>query len=395
MDRRDGVWPRTYRLRRGQRVFLGALGVVAFVGGLVGAGAILSARADAPPALALIPLGFAALGAYLLAALRVGRIVLYEDAIEFVELGRGHRRLRRDEIAGRRLRAMQYGQMQLVLELRGGRKPVKVHWAHESDAVLDAWLFAIPDLDAEDRARAESELLRSPALGRDEAERRRTLQRARKIARALNGVAIAAAAWGWFYPRPYRVAIATLAVLPLVGLALLLGGRGRYAFDSVKTDARASVIVSVVGPGLVLAMRSISDLRVIDWERLLFAAAVLGAGLVVAVAAGDRKARKPWVLLLLAPLVFAYPWGGLSLANALLDRGVPQMFRVPVRGKHVTTGKHTSWDVELDPWGPVTERKRVDVGRGLYRSVEIGDRVCVALRPGALGARWFVVLTCR
>lgn len=71
------------------------------------------------------------------------------------------------------------------------------------------------------------------------------------------------------------------------------------------------------------------------------------------------------------------------------------MFRVIVRGKHVSGGKHTGWNLELDPWGSVTERKGVDVGRRLYGAVSVGDRVCVALNPGALGARWYVVLRCR
>jgi len=49
----------------------------------------------------------------------------------------------------------------------------------------------------------------------------------------------------------------------------------------------------------------------------------------------------------------------------------------------------------LDPWGPVTERKSVDVGRRIYGAVSVGDRVCVTLCAGALGIRWYVVRRCR
>lgn len=108
-----------------------------------------------------------------------------------------------------------------------------------------------------------------------------------------------------------------------------------------------------------------------------------------------ERLRRLWVLALLAPLFSVYPWGGLTLANALLDHGAPEVFRVAVRGKHVSEGKHTSWNLELDPWGPVTERKDVDVGPRLYGAVSMGDRVCVALHPGALGTRWYVVRRCR
>lgn len=147
-------------------------------------------------------------------------------------------------------------------------------------------------------------------------------------------------------------------------------------------------------PGLVLAMRAILDVHVLDWKPLLVGAAVGGLALVVAIVVGERP-RKLWVLALLTPLISGYPWGALSLANALLDRGAPEVFRVAVRGKHVSGGKHTSRNLELDPWGPVTERKDVAVGPRLYGAVSVGDRVCVALHPGALGVRWYVVLRCR
>lgn len=393
-QRREGVWPRVYRMRRGQRQFLGGLGLVGILGGLVGAGAILYGSSGTPPALALIPLCFVALGAYLVAAVARERFVLFEDGFEFTELGRGKRRLRRDEIAGLRIVPMQYGYHQVVFELRGAKKPFKITWAIETDEVLEAWLAAIPNLDAEERARAEAELLRSAALGTDEAERARSLSRARRVARVLNGASLAAGAWGWFYPRPYIAAIVTLGALPLVGLAVLLAGRGRYAFDENRNDPRPSLIVSVMGPGIVLALRAILDVHVLDWKPLLAATGVGGLVLLAAIAAGDRR-RRLWILALVAPLLSFYPWGALSLGNALLDRGSPGVFRVAVRAKHVSSGsKHTSWDLRLDRWGPVTEPEDVDVGRGLYEAVSVGDEVCVALHPGALGIRWYVVLRC-
>jgi hypothetical protein len=401
-QRRDGTWPRVYRMRRGQRLLIGGAGVVLIAGGLAGSLAILANETRGPSAWALLPLLLSALGAYLVAAVRAERLVLYEDAIELTELGKGTRRLRRDEIAGLRWIPLQYGQVQLVLELRGGRRPFKLGWVHETDPVLDGWLAAIPNLDQEERAREEAELLRSPALGASEPERVRALARARKIARALTGVAVAACAWGWLYPRPYPVAVATLGALPLVGLALLLGGRGRYAFDSgrrvlppgARTDPRPSLVVAIMFPGLVLGLRGIQDLHVLDWKPLLAGAAVGGMILAAAIAVGDPKARKAWVLGVLVPLLAFHPWGALALANALLDRGALEVYRVSIRGKHVSSGKHTSYDLTLDPWGPVTEARSEDVGRALYEAVRVGGHVCVALRPGALGVRWYVVRRC-
>jgi hypothetical protein len=177
---------------------------------------------------------------------------------------------------------------------------------YETDPVLEAWLGAIPNLDAEERARAEAELLRSPALGADPTERARNLSRARKVARTLNGFSLAVCAWGWFYPHPYSTAIVALGVIPPLGLATLLVGRGRYACDELRNDPRPSLMPAVMGPGLVLALRALLDVHVIDWQLLLVGAAVGGLALVCAIAVGARL-RRLWLPALFAPLVSGYP----------------------------------------------------------------------------------------
>lgn len=392
--RREGVWPRVYRLRRGQRRFLLALAAVAILGGLALSAALLRDPKE-PPALGLVPLVFVALGALLVAAVRTGRIVLYEDAIELVELGKGRRRLRREEIAGFRVVPMQYGQAQIVFERRGqDRKPVKAHWAHETDPVLAAWLADLTDLDAQERARAEAELLRSAALGADEPARLRALARARTVARVVNGLAVAACLWGWLLPRPYAAAVATLAVLPLASIALLLLGRGRYAFDETRNDPRPSLAIATAAPGAVLALRALLDVHVLDVAPLVAGAAAGGLALAGVLAAGDPKLRKPWLVLMVGAVLSFHPGGGLALANALLDREPAQVFEAEVLRKSISGGKQASHDLHLSPWGPVTEPASVGVDRALFRSVEPGARVCVWLRPGAVGARWYLVRAC-
>ncbi len=377
-------------------MFLGGLGLVALVGGLLGAGLILFRSSEGNPGLALIPIFFAGLGIYLIAAVAVERLVLFEDAIELVELGRRKRRVRRDEIQGLRIVPLQYGYRQLVLELRS-KKKVKITWVHETDAALQEWLGSIQNLDAEEHARAEAELLRSAALGANPAERARALARARKIAKVRTGVSVAACLWGWFHPRPYTAAIVALSILPLLGIVTLLGGRGRYSFDRRMNDPRPSLGAMVLLPGLVLGLRAILDVNLIDWKALLAGAALGAVALTIVIALGERvEPRKRWALILLAPLLMGYSWGALSLGNALLDRAPPEVFRVAVRNKTVASSRnHTSWNLELDPWGPVVERKNVDVGRRIYGTVSVGDRVCVALYPGVLGARWYIVRPCR
>ncbi|WP_237757859.1 hypothetical protein [Anaeromyxobacter sp. PSR-1] len=392
--RRDGVWPRTYRLARRWRVLnqgLGAIGLAA-----AAAASVAALRGALPAPGLVVALGFGALGAYLVAATRVERFLLHADGVEVITLGRAPRRLRTDQIAGRRTVPLQYGMEKLVLERREpGAKPLTVNFLFERDAALDAWLASVPDLDAADRAGAEAALLASTGLGADEEARRAALARSHRAAKALKGVAVVACGWGLLFPRPYPIAMAALAAIPLATIALVLAGRGRYAVEEKRNEVRPGVGVPVFGPGMVLMLRALLDYQVVDISRVLGWSAVGAVALTALLVRGDAALRRRWfVPVLILALAAPYPWGALNAADVLLDRAPAEVHEVPVLHKHVSSGKHTSYDLRLPPWGPVAEPQEVDVGAELYGEVEVGDVVCTHLRPGALGARWFVVDLC-
>ncbi|XXY13096.1 hypothetical protein WME88_33020 [Sorangium sp. So ce216] len=400
-QRRDGTWPRVYRPTRGQRLLGYVTGAVLVPMGLGLVGVAMSWRSDKTAAaalgviLALMGTGFALGGAYCIAWIRGKRVVLFEDAIELVDLGHGRRRLRRDEIRGLRMIPRQHGFQLFVFELRElGRKPVKTDLYCERDAVLGAWLEAIPNLDELDRARVEAELLGRPELGRTEEERRRALARARSIARAAAALSVGAMVWAWLYPRPYAAAVATIAAIPLATVALLLGGRGLYTLSDHRNEARPSLILPLLGPGLILTARALFDFSAIDWQRTLVWAALVAVALTALVMAVDPALRQRWYGPLGVSLVLAaHAWGALQMANALLDRGEPEVFRVEVLDKRFYSGKGPRYRLWLAPWGP-DQGGEVTVDSDLYGAVEVGGAVCVMLRPGALGVRWFRAQRC-
>ncbi|XYH93278.1 hypothetical protein ACMHYB_36200 [Sorangium sp. So ce1128] len=81
------------------------------------------------------------------------------------------------------------------------------------------------------------------------------------------------------------------------------------------------------------------------------------------------------------------------MANALLDRGEPEVFRAAVLDKRFYSGKGPRYKLRLAPWGP-DQGGEVTVDSHLYGAVAVGGAVCVRLRPGALGVRWFSVGPC-
>jgi hypothetical protein len=107
---------------------------------------------------------------------------------------------------------------------------------------------------------------------------------------------------------------------------------------------------------------------------------------------GLRKERTS--LLILAGLMSMYGYGVVAHGNRLLDRSDPDVFHVEVLDKRVSTGKSTSYYLELAPWGPRTESAEAEVDRDFHDRVRPGGTVCVYLWPGALKIRWFEVWEC-
>jgi hypothetical protein len=394
-DRPHGVWPRIYRPTRRQRLLMYACGALLFVMGIGTLIATYAWRQERDGILVPFGLACAIGGAYAAAAIRRSHVLLFEDAIEFVELGYGRRRLRRDEIRGLRIIPEQYGFVRFVFELRDPqKKPYKNYLYCERDDALFAWLDTIPNLDIEDQARAAAELLQSPALGSDEAERIHALDVARSIARVMTGLAVAATLWGFFYPRPFDAVVLTLAVIPLLALALLLGGRGRYTATEDRNDVRPSLALPLIMPGTALALRAFLIADVLDWRRMLIWVAIASVALTVLVAVGDRAARRKWYTLLPVPFVLAcHPLGVLLMANVRFDRSAPEEYRVAVLDKHISSNKGPNYHLHLAAWGP-SPATTVQTYRSLYESVDVGGTVCASLRQGALGIRWYFVGSC-
>ena len=78
----------------------------------------------------------------------------------------------------------------------------------------------------------------------------------------------------------------------------------------------------------------------------------------------------------------------------MLDNSAIQKFSTFVHGKHVSGGKTTRYELTVDPWGPVGDPDQVQVTREFYDSTKVGQRICVFMGSGRLGARWYDVGNC-
>lgn len=187
------------------------------------------------------------------------------------------------------------------------------------------------------------------------------------------------------WPEPYVPLIGLLVVTPIVAMTVALANHDRRG----EADAQTSRgLLALAGfPAMVLLIR-VSDLQLLNWGGLFLAALVFTVILVVFAARIVPIANLKTLGALLA-LSFSYAWGALAQINVQLDFQRPVVDWVEVTGKR--TGKY-DYTLEFE------EREGLpsdgDVAQRFYDGVKVGDRVCLLVYPGALGARWFDVAHC-
>jgi hypothetical protein len=90
-------------------------------------------------------------------------------------------------------------------------------------------------------------------------------------------------------------------------------------------------------------------------------------------------------------LVFSmiYGWGITIEADTLFDRSSGTTFVASVEGKHMDTGKGTTYHLDLDAWGPKKSSNSLRVRPATYDAVRRGDSVNLVVKSGTLGIRWY------
>jgi hypothetical protein len=389
------AYPRTYRLTAGWMAFMFAFGAAATAGGIAGLWfANKPSTTFSGQMTLLVVCGvFVIFGIYAILSALKSRFVLFADRVEDHGVF-STRELRRDQILGRRY--LETTPRTLVLVPRDGARQLKIGLTLRTDDVFREWTESLPDLDAQDFKASQEEIAGGPEGRSTREERMQGLAGGKKLAQKLNIAAWVIAGWAWLYPRPYNLAITLLILMPWLAVTLMARSEGLFHIDQRRNDAHPSLGPMFIMPGLILAVRALNDMHALEWKPALGLSIVVGSLLWIAVVKVDPDLRSRAVsLVILLFITLAYGYGAGMETNALLDRSAPSVYSAHVMHKHVSSGRHTTYDLLLEPWGPQAQSENISVSSSLYRSVTVGDTVCVSLKPGALNIAWFAVHACR
>jgi hypothetical protein len=180
-----------------------------------------------------------------------------------------------------------------------------------------------------------------------------------------------------------------------VAIAITARSGGLFRLDTKKNDPHPSAAIPFIFPGFVLMLRVITDMHFLQWKSVLYVSLALACVLGYAALIADRSLRSRRAnAVLIFVLGITYGMGAGMETNALLDRSKPTIYPAGVTDKRTISGRHTTYNLYLAPWGPKKDTDEVSVSRRFYDSVQTGDPVCIVLHDGAMKVPWYTVHHC-
>jgi hypothetical protein len=383
---------REYRLKKWHRAFYLLLGGIAIAGGVFLALKIIS-EPDGSVIAAIIML-FPVLGLYVTAWALRARLVIDGARIE-VRGALKQYSADLSQIEGFRTINPRNDSGYTQLCLKQSRGKITVSQAFDTDDDYRAWLQQLTDLDKRDLDVLLDDIIQDAELGSSPEERLNALKQARNASIAVTVVAVAAAAGLNFGADSIRLpSTAVLALIPLVVLFLVRRSPVLYAVGGKKSDPRAELYTALTVAGFGLLFPAI-DYNILSMRPLLLLIIPLALAYLAAFFKSARRHTSPagavFGLLFIA-IIYSYPL--VVLADTMIDSTKSSTYIVPVTGKHATSGKSTTYYLNLAPWGPLQEPNEINVSSSMYDGTSAGDSICLALHPGRLHAPWYQLTDC-
>ena len=277
-------------------------------------------------------------------------------------------------------------------------KRIKISQYFGGKAEILAWLSAhYPDLDEQKAALEKAEILSNFELGYSVEQRKKKLTTARKRSNVLNWAGGLVAVWAFFFPTPYEAVIVATLVLPVLCILASKWSEGLIRLQEEKGTAYPSVFFGVFFPAMALSIRAMSDFNLFQYSNVWKAALLVTAGLLTLLLVRSKEfrfqsAKDYGIVFFFAVLLFAYGFGAVVTVNCTWDTSTPSVYGARVMGKHVSSGKTTTYYVTLTPWGPQREKEDVSVAEEMYDQLQSGEEVQVYFRKGLLSIPWFFIV---
>jgi hypothetical protein len=379
-----------YRMSQGNKAFMYFF-AVAFIGG----GLLMlyfAVQRQAWPMLFFVPL-VGGLG-YLFYRLAAKTALTIDDTSITVCNGYNTRSVLLDEVAGWR----SGDKNSILLVLKSGERPLTISGMLEQRKEVKNWVEErFTDIAAQLAKEVTEEVLHDERYGLTEEDRARRLKQARKMAGYGTVISPLLFLWVFLDPEPLNFLMIVLLAIPFAAVLLTGYYKGILRLYTTKSKPYPSLIFAVliaIGAAFFVAATGYNVYRFDSgaWKLLLIltiVVTVVWAAICRTAATGEKNLFAIYTGMLL--LAGGYSYSALVFSNCAYDKKKAEIWRVAVDHKHYSSGKYTSYYLDLSAWGNYGEGNSVKVSHTFYRETRPGDSVNVYLHPGKWGIPWYEV----
>ena len=215
-------------------------------------------------------------------------------------------------------------------------------------------------------------------------------------------ITILVSIWFVLYPRPYKILLAILLIIPIAGL--VLNGFRKPSLSSLVfiTPRKSGRYRYDVADFLDIAAWAILIRVILDYEFESFRSMILpGAIAFVIILAilflthkqiGKTAGNKGWIYTLIIFNVCLYSYAGTYAANCTFDNSEPTIYPTEVLEKRISKGRRsTTYYVKIAPWGHHLDKEEISITASQYNELDIGDKINIDLKKGLFNIPWYYI----
>jgi hypothetical protein len=326
---------------------------------------------------------------FLIREMRISRFVITVDRVYLVSM------IYKRTLSFGHIRGWREVEQEIhILPKDDSMKKIRVStYFKDSDEIRFFLSEHFPNLDQQEVEDEVEEIIHNEAFGTTIEARASRLEQARKVAKYTEWLGWAITIWVFFYPQPYTTSIIVAILYPFLAIGVCFMYRGLIRGDGSKNSAYPSVMTTFITVSAILVLRALLDLNTLSYDNGWVSMGIIAIIMFVLYQIPTNgflfDKRSKYITLLLLPLfTFCYGFGTVTLINAIGDSSEPVLYQTEVMKKRVSSGKTTSYYLELKKWGNLKEDEEVSVTRTEYEARDVGDSINVYEYPGVFKMPW-------
>lgn len=277
------------------------------------------------------------------------------------------------------------------------KKKIKISTYFGKTNEIVEWLSEnYSDLDIVQANQEKEEILNNEEFGWTTEQREEKLIKAHKTAKILNWTGGLIGAWTLFLANPYEYAIIASIVFPIICVIVLKYFKGLIRIDERKDTAYPTIFWAIFAASMGLCLRGLLDYNIFDYSKIWTPSILIALTFIAVLTIGNKefkfnKAKDYLTILGFLIFMLGYGYGTVVTLNCMYDKSEPEIFNATILDKRISSGKSTTYYLELTPWGQQKEIDEVSVSKNLYNKLGKNDKVNIYFMKGQFDIPWFEI----